>query len=151
MIFWVTSSTHPSTPQGFWSAPVPNRSQNTLAWGQEGLESLWLGDISGVFGSKWLCQQAPRLLLPTRIPCPGLLACLPQPWTLASISSAFLSLPWWWQASNHCLSSAALHCSCWDSSPLSLLTSQLCQLIFKSLPKPTRTVAPVNLLYSLLP
>lgn len=35
-----TVSTHPSTQQGFWSAPVPNRSQNTLAWGQEGLEIL---------------------------------------------------------------------------------------------------------------
>lgn len=59
MVFWVTSSTHPSTQQGFWSAPVPNRSQNTLAWGQEGLESLRLGDIWGVFWGEVALSASP--------------------------------------------------------------------------------------------
>lgn len=37
MVFWVTSSTHPSTQQGFWSAPVPKQKPEYISLGSGGL------------------------------------------------------------------------------------------------------------------
>lgn len=46
-----TASTHLSIWQGFWSVPVSNRSESTLAWGQEGLESWSAREVERRFGS----------------------------------------------------------------------------------------------------
>lgn len=145
MVFWVTSSTHSVHPPlhstRLLKCTSPKQEPEYISLGSGGLEEpeggRYLRSFLGESGfvSKFLTSC-----------CPGLLADLPQPWTLAGISPALLSLSWRWQTSNHCPSLAVLHCSGWDSSSLSLPTSHLCQSTFTSLPKPTGT-----LLYSLFP
>lgn len=103
-------STHPSIWQGFWSVPVSNRSNSTLPWGQEGLES-WpapeaercFGSLlgSGGFVSKSLTSCSPQWH-----PDQGCLHLCP---TMLLPSPAPCSLPWRWQTSTDRSSSAALY------------------------------------------
>lgn len=59
---WYFGSPVPPTPplnKAFEVHQSQNRSQNTLAWGQEGLESLRLGDIWGVFWGQVALSASP--------------------------------------------------------------------------------------------
>lgn len=49
-----TMSTHPSAQGVFWSASVSNRSESTLARGQESLESWSTSEVGSLFRNLWV-------------------------------------------------------------------------------------------------